>query len=117
MQISPSSKSWTEATIQRFKELVEEKAFTAVFTTEASPFKVSLSDNGTDVATILVNEKLAVKACAVVQTSEALEYSDVKLKVGDVEQVYVTNVDDLDNISCQLVRLEAELNTGEFQCL
>ena len=36
-------------------------------------------------------------------------FSDVKLKSGDEETVYVSHIDDLSNIYCQLTRQEDDL--------
>lgn len=109
-----ASSSWRDAEIEKFEEMVLEKTLLARFSTKQPPFKVSLLEDGIDVAATLIKNGLALRNGSKTASTNNAAYLNCNLKVGDVEQVYVSHVNNLSNFFCQLKRQEHQLDTGKL---
>eukprot|EP00794_Sanderia_malayensis_P004854 gene4854-5491_t len=120
---------WNEAVVDAFSKLVWEKHLIGLVKRKdkSNIHSIELCDTLSNrrqqlnIADVIIEKGLAVRVSDTQQSDAAQavkpatgtsvkKYAAAKLTVGDVEQVYVSHVDDLGNFYCQLQRLEGQLD-------
>ena len=114
----PSGSEWDSNAIQMFENIVLEKTLEADFRVKEPPYEVNLISNGKSVSASLVEQGAAQhpsQAASPSQTRTAIQpFSEVNLKPGSSENVYITVIDSPDLIYCQLAKYETDLENGEW---